>query len=251
MKTTRMDVILAEPKPEEVHDCLWMIDVVKPLLNRFEVPATLIIVSGSRESEFCWDELTRILRPERDLPPRVLLDLDEGHSVPNATGKEARRRATVDLARRKLRLRPEQARRALNARWDLAGGQQDEEPKYRCMNDEELRQVTAGGLIEIGSHTITHPRLASHTEDEQRSEIEQSKAPFEAAAGVPIIRASYPNDSRDSKTWAPVQGAGYAFACGSDADVVLPTTTRWDLPRWWLPFGGGILLSRWLVRWVV
>ena len=226
------------------------LDVVKPLLERFEVPATLFVVSGSRGSEFWWDELTRILRPKRDLPSRVSLDFEDGDSVLTTTGREARRRAAVELARRMMQLPPEQVRRRLDDLWDQTGGRPQEDPEHRCMSDEELRLVTAGGLIEIGSHTVTHPVLTSHTEREQRSEIENSKAALESAAGTSITGLSYPNGSRNATTVALVRAAGYAFACSSDPDVVRPTTPTWDLPRCWLPAGDGKRFSRWFARWV-
>jgi peptidoglycan/xylan/chitin deacetylase (PgdA/CDA1 family) len=227
-----------------------LLDVVLPLLERFEVPATLFVVSGSRGSEFWWDELTRIFRPERDLPPRVFLDSEDGESVLTTTGREARRQAAVTLARRMMQFPPEQLRQKLDALWEQAGGRPTEDPEHRCMNDEELRQVAAGGLVEIGSHTVSHPVLTSQTESEQRFEIENSRAELESAAGNSIKGFSYPNGSRDATTVALVRAAGYAYACSSDPDVVLPTTSVWDLPRCWLPAGTGERFSRWFARWV-
>ena len=228
-----------------------VLETAKPLLQRFEIPATLFVVADALGQEFWWDELTRLLRPDRDLPSELRLELDDRtHAWPV---KEAgqRRRAAIEIGRRVMVFQEKRIRGLLDALWNQAGGRPEESERYRCMTAEELRLTAGGGLIEIGSHTRTHPVLARRPVEEQRSEIAESKTALEAAAGEDVVSFSYPNGSRCPATVKLVREAGYLGACNSERDVVRRGIDPWDLPRFWLPRGNGQYLSRWLDRWLV
>jgi peptidoglycan/xylan/chitin deacetylase (PgdA/CDA1 family) len=226
------------------------LEVVKPLLECYEVPATLFVVSDSRGREFWWDELARLLEPERPLPPRLELRL-RGETLEWETGGEpARRGLAVELGRRLMHLPATDVRAALDALWSRVDDAGEEGPRHRCMTDDELRQATSGGLIALGSHTRSHPPLAGRPEAEQRSEVEGSRSSLEQATRCTVDTFSYPNGSRDDATRRLVREAGYRCACTSEPDVVRAATDPFDLPRFWLPPCDGRRLGRWLDRWV-
>jgi peptidoglycan/xylan/chitin deacetylase (PgdA/CDA1 family) len=225
------------------------LDVVKPLLERFEIPATLFVVSAARGREFWWDELSRLMHPDRrwESAPRLTVEPGAEPWVPPA--EVDRREAAVMLARR-LRALP--AGRIREVLCDLRRqvSRDDGSATHRCMNDDELRRIASGGLVEIGSHTCDHPPLAGRPEAEQRREVAESKASLEASTGSEVRSFSYPNGSRDALTRALVREAGYGSACGSVPDVVRQGSDPFDLPRFWLPPCDGRGFARWLDRWV-
>ncbi len=91
--------------------------------------------------------------------------------------------------------------------WDLALGV----PKSTLMSGEELRAWTRAGL-EVGSHTCSHARLLSCTDDEARAEISRSKAELEAITGEAVTQFCYPYGEFNAAHRAQVQAAGYLGA---------------------------------------
>ena len=85
------------------------------------------------------------------------------------------------------------------------------------MTAEELRRTIDGGLVEIGSHTRTHPVLARRSPEEKRREIAESKTLLEAATGQSVVSFSYPHGSRCPATVDLVRESGYSGACNSGA----------------------------------
>jgi peptidoglycan/xylan/chitin deacetylase (PgdA/CDA1 family) len=61
------------------------------------------------------------------------------------------------------------------------------------LSPDELRQLSAHPLIEIGNHTARHPILARGTAAEQRREIEEGRERLQALTGKPILAFAYPN----------------------------------------------------------
>ena len=62
--------------------------------------------------------------------------------------------------------------------------------QHRCMTEDELRELAAGDLVEIGAHTLTHPVLSSLPPEQQQHEIGGSKRRLEAMIGKSVSPAS-------------------------------------------------------------
>lgn len=88
----------------------------------------------------------------------------------------------------------------------------------RPMTSEELPRLIEGGLIEVGSHTVTHPVLSARSVEEQEIELRESKRRLEELLSRSIERFSYPFGTRKdytTDTVALVRRAGYALACSN------------------------------------
>ena len=82
------------------------------------------------------------------------------------------------------------------------------------MSWEEARALGASGF-DLGSHTVTHPILASLSLEELSRELRESRAAIEARTGQQCIALAYPNGrARDigASVLAEVAGAGYEYA---------------------------------------
>jgi peptidoglycan/xylan/chitin deacetylase (PgdA/CDA1 family) len=74
-----------------------------------------------------------------------------------------------------------------------------------------MREMLAAGMS-IGSHTLTHPRLARLGEADLRREIVDSKARLEDALGVAITTFCYPYGNWNQRVVEVVREAGYRCA---------------------------------------
>lgn len=79
------------------------------------------------------------------------------------------------------------------------------------LNWPEVRALRDAGM-EIGSHTVRHPRLSNLPKATARSEIVESKQMLEAGLGQPVEFFAYPFTARRKETRSLVRAAGYRGA---------------------------------------
>ncbi len=93
-----------------------------------------------------------------------------------------------------------------------------------------LRQLN----LEIGSHTVSHPNLASCTPEQAHYEVTQSKKDLERLTGNPVLLFSYPYGKLldvGSDTARIVEEAGYVAMFSAHGGYVGRETSLFDLPR--------------------
>jgi peptidoglycan/xylan/chitin deacetylase (PgdA/CDA1 family) len=229
----------------------------RPLLERYEVPATVYVATGSvgGAHEFWWDELQRHLLEPGTLPETIVLDLPgepfEWHLGKAATYTEndydahrhwngsqdeipgPRQSLLIALLERLRPLPAADQRRALNqlAEWT---GSTTPRPEYRQMTVDELHQLEADGLVEIGAHTMTHPMLAAHPPEVQQEEIMASRAGLEKVLGHPVSNFAYPFgavEHYNEDTVAILADGGFASTVTTTPALVQRTSDRYRLPR--------------------
>lgn len=88
-------------------------------------------------------------------------------------------------------------------------GELAREPK---LTDNQVRQILSSGLIELGSHTLTHPNLPATGEDKRWQEISRSKQALEETFGVTVTSFAYPFGLYESSDVERVKQAGYTNA---------------------------------------
>ena len=231
-----------------------------PLLERYQIPATVFVTTGYIGREFWWDELERIVLSAAVLPDELFLDVKDGtfewtvHDAAYLTldkgAPSPRQRLLQSLYALLLPLSYEERQGALARLWAWAGTRSNDRAHPRALTSEELVQLTGGSLVDIGAHTVTHPVLSSLPAAAQRSEIEQSKACLEELLGHPVTSFSYANGSSSEETPALVRDAGFVCACASHNDVAWRGSDHFYLPRFWIPDWDGQVFSRWLQRWL-
>jgi peptidoglycan/xylan/chitin deacetylase (PgdA/CDA1 family) len=183
--------------------------VAKPLLERYEVPATVFVVSSYVDSErdFWWDELA---------------ELSQCSHLPEL---EDERNTRDQLARvshsRRLRM--------LDELWQRAELRRP--PATRVSTRDEIRALATSEMIEVGGHTATHPRLPELSPEVQREEIESGKAALERLLGRPVESFSYPHGAFDRETTELVGQAGFRRACAGTLGGVKADTPVLAIPR--------------------
>lgn len=110
--------------------------------------------------------------------------------------------------------------------WETCEGEA-EEP---LMNFSQINEWIAAGN-EIGSHTLTHPKLTQISRDQAREEIVASKKRLEDAFGFPIRHFCYPYGDFNNSIEEIVKEAGYATACTTNPGMNGASTEPYRLKR--------------------
>lgn len=87
-------------------------------------------------------------------------------------------------------------------------------PRRSMLSWGEIRELHSAG-IEIGSHTLSHPRLSRLQTNAAQREIAESKSTLEDRLGAGIARFAYPYGDLDERVVDLVREAGYSSACST------------------------------------
>ncbi len=187
-----------------------------PLLQKYEVPATVFVVSDflDRNSWLWTDAIRHALDATTESrlilqAPGVRLKFDLGVS-------SLRERAWLAVCELCLRAAPaerawliERLQDALQLTLPVGAT-----PEYRAMTWADARRLERD-LIEIGSHTCTHPVLSKCSAPEIDHELRESKRVIEQQLRRPISAVAYPHgepSDYDHRVVRAAQAAGYTCA---------------------------------------
>lgn len=97
--------------------------------------------------------------------------------------------------------------------WDADG------PRKPLMTADTIRRVADTG-IEIGSHSLTHPRLPTVDDRTLQDEIGESRGALQRLIGGPVDGFCYPYGAAGAREVAMVAAAGYGYACAVGARTI-------------------------------
>lgn len=197
-----------------------------PALERAGIPATVFVATGTigTRREFFWDELDRI----------VLDGTSPGWNVLDAHCPTPQHQAYRELCARLQKATVCERARLLDDHRSAASVEGEGRITHRTMTHDELRGLAKIPGIEVGAHTVDHPRLASETLAEQASQIMGSRAQLEEWLDVPVRTFSYPFGTHDAytpDTIRLVREAGFECACANFPRRVGQGTDPFRLPR--------------------
>jgi peptidoglycan/xylan/chitin deacetylase (PgdA/CDA1 family) len=222
--------------------------VAKPILEREGVPATVFLANGGLGSStgFWWDELAHlVLRRSQaingniDLPDQRVgislkrIDHDDGHDTRWTASRRPRsaRQKTYMSLWRTLRALDCQTRWKAMASLRLALEESPPQETDSTLCESQVSLLTAGGLIDIGAHTINHPMLSKLNFDEQTREIAGSVA-FCRDMGQRQIGFTYPFGDLNDSAKRAVRNSGALWACSTRNNAVNKKNFDvFDLPR--------------------
>lgn len=103
----------------------------------------------------------------------------------------------------------------------------DPRPRMKLLGAEGVREVSARGM-EVGSHSMTHPKLTDLEPELLEEEVSDSRQVLGEVLGEEVDGFSYPYGFIDGASVQAVRRAHYAYAC---AVVVRVERNTFDLPR--------------------
>ncbi|WP_429010827.1 polysaccharide deacetylase family protein [Aeromonas allosaccharophila] len=101
-------------------------------------------------------------------------------------------------------------------RWDVEHPT-NPDTKVSLMSGEQVKALAATGHVEIGGHTLTHPRLSQLTAEQQAHEIQENKRQLEALLGHPLLSFAYPYGDMNDSAKEQAIAAGYRFAVATNS----------------------------------
>lgn len=190
-----------------------------PLLKEFAMPATFFVVSSFiRGEDWIWTDKVVWLSEQPKAPHELEADKIEG------------------VFRSLNRMRPEKRNAWIAATAASLGVScpQAAPAKFAPCSWSELREMADSGLMEIGSHTVSHPILSTLTDEESLDELTLSRTQIEQGMGRAVKSFCYPNgmpgDYRPSQV-RQVEQAGYACSVIAEFGMVTQASDRYRLPR--------------------
>lgn len=246
-------------------------DAALPLLEKYDVPATVFATTGpgGREREFWWDALERVFLEPGPRPGTLELRLgnathrweveaDHSREEPEAHGRwrlfedappTARHAAFRDVYPLLKPLTTPERTAATDVLLSWAGlDAGDVRPERRTMTPERMAAVDAGGLLRVEAHTVNHPALPAQSDEDQRAEVAGSKQALEEWLGRPVTGFAYPYGAHDERAASIVREAGFAYACACTYRSAWARSDRFALPRLEAPACDGDALTE-LLRW--
>lgn len=102
--------------------------------------------------------------------------------------------------------------------------------EYDLMGWDSIRSLVQSGF-ECGAHTMTHPRLAQLSRDDQDRELRDSRRAIEDQIGRPVRHVAYPFGSFDTAVGAAADRCGYVSGCTVAPGVATTTDDPLALAR--------------------
>ncbi|MBU6482631.1 MAG: polysaccharide deacetylase family protein [Nitrospirae bacterium] len=248
----------------------------KPSLERYEVPATVYVISGFVDArrEFWADQLEQLFLQPGILPQQLCLTIsgqtyrwDLGERAHYSEDEFKQNRAWHVLKTENPTPRHQVYRALCQLLYTLphrdqhivlgslnkwAGTKPVCRPTHRALTPDEVRLLAQDGLVEVGSHTVEHPSLSALSVAGQRDEIRRSKIRLEEIVGHPVTSFAYPYGTRSdytAETVEIVREAGYDHACSNFEGLVRQGTDPCQLPRYLVRDWDGEEFERHLMEW--
>jgi peptidoglycan/xylan/chitin deacetylase (PgdA/CDA1 family) len=99
--------------------------------------------------------------------------------------------------------------------WEHRGGPR---PQLRLLAVNGVREISERGM-EVGSHTVTHPRLPGLDPAALVREVSDSRQILGEIVGAPVEGFCYPYGDLDGPAVRAARGAGYLYALGTKKSI--------------------------------
>jgi peptidoglycan/xylan/chitin deacetylase (PgdA/CDA1 family) len=229
-------------------DNLW---TAWPLLEKYQVPATVFVITGAVEGSLplYWEVLAQALLSPAQPPsfPTHLHIVHAEDTLRYSLRTYGERLKAYQALRQKLTSLYGERRLALL--WKITeslGWEGSLDPAVRSLTLSELQKLASSPLIEIGSHTVSHPQLDRLPIERVRWEVEASRRELSEWIGGEVRYLAYPYGRENGQLRRAVQAVGYEAAFGTKAGGVVERSDLFSLPRLYVGDWSGERFARYL-----
>ena len=99
------------------------------------------------------------------------------------------------------------------------------------MTKAQIHEILKDGLVELGSHTLTHPDLTSLSQEELKRQLSKSKVDLEKEFGVSIKSFCYPYGYYVPSIIPFVKEAGYDNAVTTKEGTIYNIDNKFEIKR--------------------
>lgn len=218
-------------------------DLAFPILREYALPATVFVTTGFLDGDdLLWFQRVDLAFSRTRLENAVWQINRRALHLQFST-REQRRLSYATLIP-ELKLLPDTLLMSEIDRLEEMLGM--EAPKFvetlprpmRPMTWDMAREMSSGGLVDIGGHTHTHPILARCDTIAMRAEITTCRERIDAETGVLPEAFAYPNGGPQDftrETMLLVREAGFKTACTMVSGRIDNHSSPFQLPRYGTP----------------
>lgn len=204
------------------------VEVAYPLLHRLAIPATFFVCPGLVDrASWLWTHEAR--RRLMRLTPGARRELAQEFGAPSGIEPFVGWMKRLDTPARK---RVETRLREATPEFSPTPAEREE---FDLADWEELRRLDPA-IVQIGSHTLTHPILPETPPAELETEVRDSRRQLERNLDRPVDTFAYPNGDIDTATEACVR-KHYRAAVAVSGGYVRRGADAHRLPRFIAPAG--------------
>jgi peptidoglycan/xylan/chitin deacetylase (PgdA/CDA1 family)/CelD/BcsL family acetyltransferase involved in cellulose biosynthesis len=201
-----------------------------PVLQRYNIPATIFITAGAVESgEVSWyDKVFLALNVAPNEKLDLVLDKPRRFLLPTAA---ARLQAAEEIIMW-LRGLPDEQRKEFCLQLEKLVPLTQDQVTNHMLTWEQIRTMHQAGIC-FGAHTLSHPIVSRLSPSALDGELRGSKTMVEVRLGVPVLHFAYPfGKPEDYKnTQATVEGAGFRTASTTVWGINTPGANPYELCR--------------------
>lgn len=199
---------------------------VKPILERYQVPATAFISSTLASHEAIPFEfaLERIITQRTELCDELT-----GQARRWPLNDPDQRRACYDTLSRALR--PRSRREQLDTLGKIGKGIAAPTARELFLNWDQLRELRDGGLIELQTHGHEHLPLNTRQQNEVIRDLLTHRSVFENHLGQPPTLLAYPYGATSNDAAQLARAAGFRAAFTTRPGVIRREGDRFAIPR--------------------
>lgn len=99
------------------------------------------------------------------------------------------------------------------------------------MTENQVWNVVASGLVDVGAHTVHHISLAGRSLHEVQDEVTESKRMLENTYHMQVVSFAYPNGSFDNQAADVVKKAGFTTGVSTVPGIIQSDSNRFFLYR--------------------
>ncbi len=184
-----------------------------PILKKYQVPFTVFTTTDFvGKGQLLWaDRIDTAIRFIEN--PHLNICFPDGPEIAFDLSDLSARSLAAQTIRTKLQILDQSHREIVISALEAQLPKETELPPLcRPLNEEQLTEMSKGGLLTIGSHTVTHPNLTLCSENELQFELSESKKIIEETFHTECHSICYPGSAYNQLVTKASEKAGYT--CG-------------------------------------